>query len=245
LGGSRYFHFQRWPISPKIDKTVRLPSHTLPLAIGLALTLAIILLPSFNPPPQRNVERDIGSLQQAECEYRGITSSFEELTRVYVLETYQEGKLVRWEASPSPQNPDTEALVTGIFTVEGANEPKPDVPAQIVELRNQAPPIIGVSWRYSTLASVRITAANDYAVDAIAVYRRTIDAFLARMMVVTAPAILYRGPGIDNPTVQNIDAGTVLLLEMPPEDSANWSYVRIPSTTVVGWIAEENLKALE
>jgi hypothetical protein len=119
------------------------------------------------------------------------------------------------------------------------------VPAQIVELRNQAPPIIGVSWRYSTLASVRITAANDYAVDAIAVYRRTIDAFLARMMVVTAPAILYRGPGIDNPTVQNIDAGTVLLLEMPPEDSANWSYVRIPSTTVVGWIAEENLKALE
>jgi len=191
------------------------------------------------------MERDIASLQQAECEYRGITSSFEELTRVYVLEIYREGKLVRWEASPSPQNPDTETLVTGIFSVEGAVEPKPDVPPQIVELRHQAPPVIGVSWRYSTLASVRITAANDYAVDAIAVYRRTIDAFLARMMVVTAPAILHQGPGTDFPTVQDIEAGTVLLLETPPEDSANWSYVRIPSTTVFGWITEENLKALE
>lgn len=228
---------------------MRFPSHTAPWAIGLALSLVIILLPAPDHPPQRDVARDIAGMRQAECEYRGITSTFEELTRVYVLKTYQGGELIRWEGRPSPQNPASETLVTGIFKVTGVKDIEaPEIPAPIVALRDGAPSTIGVTWRYSTLAAVRITAANDYAVDALAVFQRTVDGFIAQMVFVPGPALLRQGPGTNYPIAENIEAGTVLLLQPSPETAAaspSWRYVRIPSTSTFGWITEEELVTVE
>jgi hypothetical protein len=189
--------------------------------------------------------REIGGVQQGECEYRGITSTFEELTRVYVLQVYQGGKLVRWEASPSPQNPDTETLVAGVFTVDSLKVSLREPPAEIARLRRAAPPAIGVVWRYSTLGAIRITAANEYAVDALAVFRQTIDDFIARMVVTTGPAVLRQGPGPDFPVVERFAAGTVFLRQEGEPAAPGWTYARLPSSQVVGWLENENLRALE
>lgn len=228
---------------------MRFPSHTVPWAIGLALSLVIILFPVSDPPPERDLARDIASLRQAECEYRGITSTFEELTRVYVLQTYDGSELVRWEGRPSPQNPASEALVTGIFEIAGVkNIEDPQVPEEIVALRTRASSTIGVTWRYSTLAAVRITAANDFAVDALAVFQQTVDGFISQMVFVPKPAVLRQGPGADFSIAEKVEAGTVLLVQPSPQASAaspSWKYVRIPSTPTFGWIAEEELITVE
>jgi len=222
-----------------------LPPYIAPRFIALAFALCLILLPAPSRFPQRDAARDIASLQQTECEYRGITSTFEELTRAYVLQTYEGSELIRWEGRSSPENPASEARVTGIFRVAGVKDIEdPEVPAQIVALRGGASPIIGVTWRYSTLAAVRITAANDYAVDALAVFRRTVDEFIAQMVFVTSPVVLRQGPGAEFPAVEKVEAGTVLLLQSPPEATAispSWRYVRIPSTATFGWVSEEEL----
>lgn len=225
---------------------MRFPPYTAPFLTGLALALVVILLPTPGHLPERDTSRDIVDLQQAECEYRGITSSFEELTRVYVLQTYEESELLRWEARPSPQNPETETLVTGIFTVTSPKPSDRELPPQIAAIRRQAAPSIGITWRYSTLAAVRITAFNEYAVDALAVFRQTIDDFIAKMVVVTSPTALRQGPGADFPFVEEVKAETVLLQQPEPgQEDSSWLYVRVPSSSVEGWIKKDNLKPLE
>ena len=42
---------------------------------------------------------DIDALQRAECEYRGIVARFDELTRAYILQVYEDGQLLRWQRS--------------------------------------------------------------------------------------------------------------------------------------------------
>ena len=79
------------------------------------LAPALVLLPSPNPSVERDMARDISALQRAECEYRGIATSFDELTRAYILQVYEDGQLVRWQAQPSPYNPETETLVTAVL----------------------------------------------------------------------------------------------------------------------------------
>ncbi|MCY3668680.1 MAG: hypothetical protein OXH81_23720, partial [Gemmatimonadetes bacterium] len=69
------------------------------------LAPALVLLPSPNPSVVRDMARDIDDLQRAECEYRGIAASFDELTRAYILQVYEDGQLLRWQAQPSPYNP--------------------------------------------------------------------------------------------------------------------------------------------
>jgi hypothetical protein len=47
-------------------------------------------------------------------------ANFEILARAYALKAYEGAQFVGWEARPSPRDPDTEALVTCRFTVQGA-----------------------------------------------------------------------------------------------------------------------------
>jgi hypothetical protein len=228
---------------------VRLFAYGKSWAIGLAIFLLILLIPPPARLPHRDVSRDLVGLRQTECEYRGITATFEELTRAYILQTYEEGQLIGWEARPSPRHPAAETLVTARFKVAGAKKGEKQVnPSWEAALRNQAAPHLGVAWRYHTLGAVRITPANDYAADALAVYQRLVDDFIAQMMVALVPTVLRQGPGADFPEVEQIDAGTVLLHQSSPEQAetpADWRYVRIPSTTTFGWVPAEELVAVE
>ncbi|MFA6112207.1 MAG: hypothetical protein WDA75_25900, partial [Candidatus Latescibacterota bacterium] len=172
-----------------------------PGALGMVLVAVILLAPGPNPLPRRDPDRDIAGLRQAECEYRGIKASFDELTRVYVLQAYEGGRLVRWEAGPNPRNPEGEALVTAVFAVTGPKAVRYAVPPELAERRQAAAPELAVTWRYGTLASVQVEPGNAYAVDAVAEYRRTVDGFVARMVVVLHDAELLQGPGPGQPSV--------------------------------------------
>ncbi|MEW6755885.1 MAG: hypothetical protein AB1505_33645, partial [Candidatus Latescibacterota bacterium] len=90
-----------------------------PCLLGWGLCLAGVLVPGPAPLPKRDLSRDVAALQQAEVEYRGITTTFGELTRVYVLQSFRDGELLRWEAQPGPGDPGTETLVTAVFRVSG------------------------------------------------------------------------------------------------------------------------------
>jgi hypothetical protein len=228
---------------------VRLPPRTVSTALGLALFLVVVLLPRPARLPDRDLSRDLEALQQTECEYRGITATFRELTRAYVLETYAEGELLRWDAELSPRNPDSETLVTAVFRV-GSAKPviNPVVPDSIIALRTHSAPQLRVSWRYSSLASVRINAANDFARDALAVFRLTVDRFIGTMVVTRAAVRLRDAPAADASTIGEAAENAVLLLAPHPSATpvaAGWSYVRIPSTATQGWVRTDRLIVVE
>ena len=221
-----------------------MPLHTFfaPTKSSFALALAFILffVPGYRV--HRNTDLDITRLQKSECEYRGIIASFEEVTRAYALKIYQETELVRWEARPSSKNPFTETLVTVIFTAAALKSYSHPVEPQIDVARRQAPPSFEVSWRYSSLGSILISADNIYARDALTVFQRTVDDFIAQMVLVAIPTALLQGPGPDYPIVEQVEAGTVLLLE---EEHEHWSYVRIPAAKTAGWLKKEYLSVLD
>ena len=103
-----------------------------------ALVPILILLPAPGPSIERDMAKDIDRLQRAECEYKGITASFDELTRAYILKVYEQGELLRWQAEPSPFNPETETLVTAVFSAKRQKIPADT--AAIAQIRNEAPP---------------------------------------------------------------------------------------------------------
>ena len=72
--------------------------------------------------------------------------------------------------------------------------------------------------------------------------QRTVDDFIAQMVLVASPTALLQGPGPDYPIVQQVEAGTVLLLE---DEHEHWSYVRIPAAKTAGWLKKEHLLVLE
>ena len=209
-----------------------------------SLALALVLILFFLPVNRvhRNTELDLTRLQNSECEYRGIIASFEELTRAYALKIYEEMELVRWETRLSSKNPSTETLVTAIFTAAALKPYSHPVEPQIDAARRQAPPSFEVSWRYSSLGSILISADNIYARDALTVFQRTVDDFIAQMVLVAIPTALLQGPGPDYPIVEQVEAGTVLLLE---EEHEHWSYVRIPAAKTAGWLKKEYLSVLD
>lgn len=215
-----------------------------PGALGVVLVAAILLAPGPNPLPRRDPDRDVAGLRQAECEYRGIKASFDELTRAYVLQVYEGGRVVRWEAGPNPRNPEGEALVTAVFSVTGSKAVRYVVPPELAEQRRAAVPELAVTWRFGTLAAVQIEPGNAYAADALDEYRRTVDGFVARMVVVLHDAELRQGPGTEHPPVGRVTGGTVLLLETDADPASAWAPVRIPSTPTAGWIERDNLKAV-
>ena len=93
-----------------------------PRGVAAVVVVAAAFIPGSAYRVERNLPLDIELVRSAECEYRGITASFEELTRAYALKAYDGSELLGWEARPG-QNPDTEALVTGRFRVVGIRTP--------------------------------------------------------------------------------------------------------------------------
>lgn len=197
-------------------------------------------MPSFGPSARRDIDRDLVALRQAECEYRGITATYEDLSRAYILATYTGGQLVRWRVQASPQNPDSETLVTAIFSVESvlANDER----AFIRALRQKALPHVGITWRYSTLAATRITPANDYARDALETFTHTVNDFVARMVVAKSDLALAEAPFLTPNDRLRVDKGTALLVE---SRQPGWALVRQPSTTLRGWVNTTYLESVE
>jgi hypothetical protein len=108
--------------------------------------------------------------------------------------------------------------------------------------------VAAVVWSYSTLASVRINAANEFARDALAVYRLTVDRFIAQMVVAVGPLELHGTPSHEAACIASVQGGTVLLAEHAPDSVAagpTWSYVRIPSTATLGWVQTDRLIAVD
>ncbi len=206
-----------------------------------ALAPALVLLPSPNPSVERDMARDIDALQRAECEYRGIAASFDELTRAYILQTYEDGQLLRWQAQPSPYNPETETLVTAVFTTTG---PKASAPVpELAHLRAQSGSAgAGVTWRYSKLAAVRVAPHGDLAHDAMAVFRATIDSFVERIVYAPTGGVLRAAPAPNAPMLARIEAGAVLLVE---EERAGYVRVRQPPATAAGWLERKQVRAVE
>ena len=204
------------------------------------LAPALVLLPSPNPSVERDMALDIDGLQRAECEYRGIAASFDELTRAYILQAYEDGQLLRWQAQPSPYNPETETLVTAVFTTAGPKASAP-VPA-LAHLRAQSGAGAGVTWRYSKLAAVRIAPHGDLAHDAIAVFRATVDSFVERMVYAPTGGVLRTAPAPSAPVLARIEAGAVLLVE---EERAGYVRVRQPPATAAGWLEQKHVRAVE
>ena len=202
-----------------------------------ALAPALVLLPSPNPGVERDMTRDIDALQRAECEYRGIAANFDELTRAYILQAYEDGHLLRWQAQPSPYNPETETLVTAVFSAAG---PKASAPVpELAHLRAQSG---GITWRYSKLAAVRVAPHGDLARDAMAVFKATVDRFVERMVYAPAGGALHTAPDPSAPVLARIEAGTVLLVE---EEQAGYVRVRQPPATAAGWLERGHVLAIE
>lgn len=206
-----------------------------------ALTIALILVPFANSTPKRAVGNDLLSLRKAECSYRGITATYEEITEAYILENYARGTVLRWRVHPSPHNPDSESLVTAIYQVEGP--PKKDGRPFIDRLRSSAPPSLAITWRYSSLAAIRIEPANNYASDALESFTHTVDSFISRMVITVEDIVLSTTPNGTSSGDQYVPKGTVLLVE--GREESNWVEVRQPSSPLSGWAPTASLISVE
>ena len=205
------------------------------------LAPTLVLLPSPNPSVVRDMDRDISTLQRAECEYRGIAASFDELTRAYILQVYEDGQLLRWQAQPSPYNPETETLVTAVFAAAG---PKASAPLpELAHVRAQSGAAgAGVTWRYSKLAAVRIAPHGDLAHDAMAVFRATVDSFVERMVYAPSGGVLHAAPTPGAPMLARVEPGAVLLVE---EERTDYVRVRQPPAGAAGWLERKHVRAVE
>lgn len=217
-----------------------------PVATGIAflsLLIALIFLPTRRGRVVRDTTREILLLQGTECEYKGIKTTFDEMTKAYALTIYNKASFVRWDAQPNPDNPDTEALVSGIFTTWGvATSPrKESIDQKVIEIRRKAVPSLVVTWRVKKLAGVDIVPHNGYAHDAIAVYRRTVNNLIDRMVFTIHTTAMREGPGDDYAVIKPLEIGTVLLQE--GEEGA-WVCVRVPSTVIQGWVGKGDTQAI-
>ena len=184
------------------------------------------------------MDRDISTLQRAECEYRGIAASFDELTRAYILQVYEDGQLVRWQAQPSPYNPETETLVTAVFTAAG---PKASAPvSELAHVRAQSGAAgAGVTWRYSKLAAVRIAPHGDLAHDAMAVFRATVDSFVERMVYAPSGGVLHTAPHARGSNASPRRAGR----SPTRRGRANQLRARAPAASRRSWMAGTKARA--
>ncbi len=210
-----------------------------PKNLGFLLCAALTLAPAPGQRIERNSALDINRVKAAQCEYRGITASFEELTRAYAIEVFEEAHFAGWQTRPSPRDPEHEALVIGVFTARGL-KPLPET-TPYLDARRQALPSFGVTWSLGDLGAQRIAPYDDYARDALATFRQTVDTHLARMVFTLEPAQLRAAPGPEHPVEATISPGTALLRE---EERAGWMRVRIPATTTVGWLPTELVRTL-
>ena len=202
----------------------------------LAVT-ASILLPDPAPHDQRIPALDIDRVRWAECEYRGITASFEVLSRAYALKAYKSAEFIGWEARPSLRDPDTEALVTCRFQVQGVVADSAFADSTL-ELRRAAGRNLEITWRLNTLYRIRISEHNDYARDALYTFTRTVDELHDRIAVVGATTTLRSGPGLGHTAVASLNVGTIVL---QGEHAHGWSSVEVHGDTLAGWLETELL----
>ena len=210
------------------------PTHS---AIAVLALSAVLLIPAPRHRVERSSNLDVELVRSAQCQYRGISANFEELSRAYALSVYENPTFVGWKAVPNPAHPVVEALVSCRFRVEGLAD-QGDSPKRA--LREQVVDELSVTWCLNNLASIAITPHDDYARDAVDVFQTTIDGFVDRMVFIADDATLRDGPGLQHSVVVNLEPGTVLLREQSQD---TWSLVRVPSTPVSGWLPSDLLLA--
>ena len=208
-----------------------------PHGLAVIAVTAAIFVPDPAPRADRIPGLDIDRVRWAECEYRGIASSFETLSRAYALKTYDDVELVGWEAWPSPHDPDTEALVACLFRVGGV-KPDSTVTDSTLARRRAAGRDLEVTWRLNTLYRISIAEYNDYARDALNVFTRTVDDLHNRLAVVGEPSPLRRGPRETHPEVGSVETGTIVLRN---EQAGEWTSVEVHGDTLSGWLETEIL----
>lgn len=208
--------------------------------VGLVVVAAIPLIPSRPDPVERVSELDIELVRSAECRYRGISASFDELTRAYALTAFEDSELENWTSRPNPNHPDTEALIRCRFRVSG---PRDDAPAArgpvTAEHRAAVDDVLDITWRLSTVAAVQVQPYSPLARDALDVFRTIVDRLLDRMVYLNDEIDLLDAP--DGVPVGRLSAGTLLLRE---EHEGAWAFVRVPSDTTAGWVLDERLRSV-
>ncbi len=208
--------------------------------LALIIIATVPFIPQFQSPVERDAELDIELVRSAEVRYRGITGNFEELTRAYALTAYTDAELVRWESRPNPQQPESEALVRCLFNVTGIRT-EADTIAQAHSLRAQVSKQLWVTWQLSTLSSVQVTPADDYARDALATLRHTIDDYLASMVLLIDDLPLRSAPGATD-SIGLAQQGEILLRQT---QDAGWSKVRVPANNLSGWLPDSVLTQVD
>ena len=211
---------------------------------ALLIVAAIPLIPDPPAPVERAAALDLERVRSAECEYRGITASFDEITRAYALTAFDNPRLQGWQARPNPASPETEALVTATFLVDGARPPQAGAENPPPAPRHGTGETLEVTWRLNSLAAVPVNAFGDHARGALDSFRRTVDGLLGRMVYLSRPAGLRAAPGAADST--RLEAATVLLLEDDAGRRANgWTRVRIPADTTAGWVRSHLLRPVQ
>ena len=211
--------------------SISLPSK--PRCLAVLLVLVTPLLPTCNEPVERSADLDVELVRSAECEYKGIRASFEEISHAYAISVYRQADLVGWEARPSPPRPEAEALVTATFAVAGLQDSPPASWGKGPRLRSRVRNRVAVTWRLNTMGGIRIAPHDDYARDAVEVFRETVNGFLGRMVYLTEAAALRSEPASTAGAVVELDIGQVLLRE---RREGEWIYARVPSSRAVGWV---------
>lgn len=211
--------------------SISIPSR--PRCLAVLVVFAALFLPAPNAPVERNAQLDVELVRSAECEYRGITASFEELSRAYALRVYREARFLGWEARPNPRHPEAEALVAGTFSVAGLQDEPPASWGRGPRIRDSVGDRVAVTWCLNNLGVVRVTPHDDYARDAVEVFRETVDNHLDRMVYLTEAAVLRTEPTATAAIVAELDIGQLLLRE---RRRGGWIHVRLPSTRTQGWV---------
>ena len=208
--------------------------------MGLLIVAAIPLIPSRPAPVERVSELDIELVRSAECRYRGITASFDELTRAYALTVFADAELEDWTSWPNPNHPDTEALIRCRFRISGHKADAPQARGAVTaEHRAAVADVLDVTWMLSTVASVQVQPHTPLGQDALDVFRMTVDRLLDRMVYVNDDVDLLDAP--NGVAVAQLTAGTLLLRE---QHEGAWAFVRVPSDTTAGWVADRVLRVV-
>ena len=207
--------------------------------LAFIIVASVPFVPDLQPPVERDLDLDIELVRAAEVRYRGITGTFDELTQAYALTAYDDAELIEWEAQPNPQNPETETLVTGHYRVSGVRA-EADTILRAQALRAGVDDRLSVTWQLSTLSSVQVTPADDFARDALTTLRNTIDDYLTSMVLLIDDQPL-RGSAGGTDSLGLAQQGEILLRQ---QQVAGWSQVRVPTHQLTAWLPDSVLTTL-
>ncbi len=211
--------------------SISLPSR--PHCLAALVVLAAPFFPVPNEPVERNADLDVELVRSAECAYRGITASFEELSRAYALSVYREARFIGWEARPNPHHPEAEALVVGTFAVAGLQDSPPASWGKGPEIRASVRGHLSLTWCLNNMGQVRVLPHDDFARDAVEVFRETVDRHVDRMSYLAEAAILRAEPDPAAAAVAELNIGQLLLRE---RRQGGWIHVSLPSSRTQGWV---------